>query len=94
MLFQILRRIASWSQVGFILSLGAKHLNFKNKVLAYGNEAVLSFYRLRQTVILLVGRNVILLSMSIPLKYLITSTSSFVSIIALYELHTKSINAG
>jgi len=33
--------IASWSWVVFILSLGARYLNFNNKVLAYGNEAVL-----------------------------------------------------
>jgi hypothetical protein len=40
-LFQIVMSIASWSWVVFILSLGARYLNFNNKVLAYGNEAVL-----------------------------------------------------
>ena len=76
----------------FILGLGAKHLNFDNKVRAYGNEAVLPFYILHQTKILLVGWYVIPLEISIPLKYLIISTSSFVMIMSLYELLVKRIN--
>lgn len=92
-LFQIVWSIASWSWVVFVLGLGAKHLNFNNKVLAYANEAVLPFYILHQTIILLVGWYVIPTDMSIPLKYLIISTSSFVMIIALYELLIKRIDA-
>ncbi len=92
-LFQIVWSIASWSWVVFVLGLGAKHLNFNNKVLAYANEAVLPFYILHQTIILLVGWYVIPLKISIPVKYLIISTSSFVMIIALYELLIKRLNA-
>jgi hypothetical protein len=84
--------IASWSYVFFILSLGVKHLDFNNRVLAYGNEAVLPFYKLHQTVILLVGWYIIPLSMFIPLKYLTISTSSFVMIMSLYALLVKWIN--
>jgi hypothetical protein len=92
-LFQIVWSIASWSWVVFVFSLGAKYLNFNNKVLAYANEAVLPFYILHQTMILLVGWYVIPIEMSIPLKYMIISTSSFVLIMALYELLIKRINA-
>ena len=91
-LFQIVWSIGSWSWVVFILGLGAKHLNFNNKVRAYGNEAVLPFYIFHQTIILLVGWYVIPLKISIPLKYLIISTSSFVMIMSLYELLVKRIN--
>jgi glucan biosynthesis protein C len=92
-LFQIIMGIANWSWVVFILSLGAKYLNFNHKVLAYGNEAVLPFYILHQTIILLVGWYVIPLNLSIPLKYLIISPISFVLIMALYELLVRRVNA-
>jgi glucan biosynthesis protein C len=90
-LFQIIWSTASWSWIVFILSVGAKYLNFNHKVLAYANEAVLPFYVLHQTVLLLVGWYVIPLSMPILLKYLIISTSSFVLIMATYELLIKRI---
>ncbi len=54
-LFQILWSITCWSAVVFMLSLGAKYLNFTNRTLAYANEAVLPFYLLHQTVILCIG---------------------------------------
>ena len=87
------RALASLSWVVFVLSLGAKYLNFNNKILAYTNEAVLPFYILHQTIILLMGWYVIPTEMSIPLKYLIISASSFVLIMALYELLIKRISA-
>jgi glucan biosynthesis protein C len=93
LLFQIVWSIASWSWVVFVLAVGATYLNFNNKVLVYANEAVLPFYILHQTIILLAGWYVIPARMSIPLKYLIISTSSFVVIMALYELFIKRINA-
>jgi len=92
-LFQIVWSIASLSWVVFVLSLGVKYLNFNNKILAYANEAVLPFYILHQTIILLMGWYVIPTEMSIPLKYLIISTSSFALIMALYELLIKRIRA-
>ncbi len=91
-LVQMVWSIASWSWVVFVLGLGAKHLNFNNKLRAYGNEAVLPFYIFHQTIILLVGCYIIPLNMPIPLKYLIISTSSFVLIMSLYELLVKRIN--
>jgi glucan biosynthesis protein C len=91
-LFQVVWSTASWSWIVLVLSLGAKHLNFNNKVLSYANAAVLPFYVLHQTVILLVGRYVIPLRMSILPKYLIISASSFVLILAIYEVLIKRIN--
>jgi peptidoglycan/LPS O-acetylase OafA/YrhL len=91
-LFQIVWSITSWSAVVFILSLGAKYLNFNNKVLVYGNEAVLPFYLLHQTVILCVGWFVIRWDMGIVPKYLIIAMVSFALIIALYELLIRRFN--
>ena len=91
-LFQIVWTITSWSAVVFMLSLGAKYLNFNNKVLAYANEAVLPFYLLHQTVILCVGWFVIGLAIGILPKYIIIAAVSFVLIMALYELLIRPFN--
>jgi len=91
-LFQIIRGIANWSWVVFILSLGARYLNFNNKVVTYGNDAVLPFYILHQTIIFIVGWFVIPWDIGILPKYLINSVVSFVLIMALYELLIKRFN--
>lgn len=91
-LFQILWTIVSWSAVVFMLSLGAKYLNFNNKVLAYSNEAVLPFYLLHQTVILCVGWFVIRWTIGIVPKYLIIAVVSFALIMALYQLLVRPFN--
>jgi glucan biosynthesis protein C len=91
-LFHILWSIASLSWIVFILSLGARYLNFGHKVLAYANEAVMPFYLLHQTVILIVGWWIIPLEWPIPLKYLVISIGSFALIMALYELLIRRIN--
>ena len=90
--YQIVYSIASWSAVVFILSLGAKYLNFNNKVLAYANEAVLPFYLLHQTIILCVGWFVIPLEMGILPKYLIIVVVSFALIMGIYELFIRRFN--
>ncbi|UCF17098.1 MAG: acyltransferase [Phycisphaerales bacterium] len=85
-LYQIVWSIASWSAVAFVLSLGAKHLNFDHKILAYGNEAVLPFYLFHQTVILLVGFFVIRWDIGILPKFLLVTVISLPVILVLYQL--------
>ena len=91
-IFHILWSIASMSWIVFILSLGAKYLNFNHKILTYANEAVMPFYLLHQTLILIVGWYIIPLDLPVLLKYLLISTGSFVLIIAVYEIFIKRIN--
>ena len=66
--------------------------NFDNKVVKYGNEAVLPFYILHQTIILIVGWFVIPWGIGILPKYLIILVVSFVLIMAVYELLIRRIN--
>ena len=91
-LYQIIWGIASWSAVVYILSLGARYLNFNHKVLAYGNEAVLPFYLFHQTIILVVGFFVIRWNLGIFPKLLIVAVISFPLILALYELLVRRFN--
>jgi len=90
--FQLAASLGSISWIIFFLSMGAKYLNHKSKKIAYCNEAILPFYILHQTMILLVGRFIIHSKLSIPVKYIIISIISFALIFALYEFLIKRIN--
>lgn len=91
-LFETIMAIGRWSWIVFVLSLGAKYLNFQHKLLAYGNEAVLPFYIFHQTIILCVGWFVIRWDMGILPKYLIIAVTSFVVIMGLYEILVRRFN--
>jgi hypothetical protein len=91
-IYQIVSSIVSFSAVVFMLSLGARYLNFNHKMLAYGNEAVLPFYLFHQTIILIVGFFVIRWNIGILPKLLIVTVISFSLILILYELLVKPFN--
>jgi len=91
-LFQIIVSVGNWGAVVFMLSLGAKYLNFKSKTLTYSNEAILPFYILHQTIILAVGWYVVRWNMGILPKFLIISALSLVIIMALYEGLVRHFN--
>ncbi|MFC2071330.1 acyltransferase family protein [Chloroflexota bacterium] len=84
--------LRSWFFVIAILGFGSRYLNFNNRFLGHANEAVLPFYILHQTVIIIIGFFVIQLSTDIAPKYLIITTASFITIMAIYELVVKRIN--
>jgi glucan biosynthesis protein C len=91
-LYQITWSITSWSSVVFMLSLGAKYMRSNNRILAYGNEAVLPFYIFHQTIILCVGWFILSWNMGIFLKFLIVAVISFVLIVGLYEGLVRRFN--
>jgi glucan biosynthesis protein C len=83
--------VVSWSAVVFILGLGAKYLNRSNRLLVYGNEAVLPFYLFHQTVILIVGWFVLPWDIDNVAKYFIIAAVSFPAILLLYEVFVRRI---
>jgi glucan biosynthesis protein C len=83
---EFLRAFVSWLWIVAILGFGSKYLNFNNKILKYANEAVMPFYILHQTVILTIGFYVTNRSMGILTKYFVICISSFITIMAIYEL--------
>ncbi len=87
-----LRSFNSWLWLMAILGLGSKYLNFDNKVLTYTRAAVLPFYILHQTVIVIIGFYIANWDTSIMIKYLTLSTLSFAVIIMIYELLIKRVN--
>ena len=84
--------LRSWLFIMAILGFGSRYLNFNNRFLGYANEAVLPFYILHQTIILIIGFFVLQWSMGIAPKYFIITTSSFIVITIIYELLVRRIN--
>jgi len=90
--FSFLRAFNSWCWLIAILGFGSIYLNFNNRVLKYAGEAVLPFYILHQSVIIVIGYFIIGWTAPVALQYLFLTTASFVAIMALYELFVRRIN--
>ncbi len=91
--FQFTMSVNAWCWMVVILSFAFKYLNFDCRFLRYSKEFVLPFYILHQSLILWFGWYIIPLQLSIPTKYLLIGTLSFVSIVATYELLIKRFGA-
>lgn len=92
-LFQCTWTINGWSAVALLIGFGAVYLKSENRVLDYGNEAVLPFYLIHQTIILCVGYFVIKWDMGILSKFLIITPISLILVLAPYELLVRRFNA-
>jgi glucan biosynthesis protein C len=82
----------AWCWVLAIFGFGMKHLNFRTPVLQHANEAVLPFYILHQPVLLCVGYFAVQWAIPDLLKWVIIFPTSFVVIVALYELLVRRFN--
>ncbi|MFC2040777.1 acyltransferase family protein [Chloroflexota bacterium] len=87
-----LKSLRAWCWIIAILGFGSRFLNFNNRFLGYATEAVLPFYILHQTIILIIGFFVVQWSMGIAPKYFIICTTSFAAIMAIYEILVRRIN--
>jgi hypothetical protein len=85
-LFHIMWAVTTWSWLMFFLGAGKAFLNFQNTWLRRLNEAVMPFYMLHQTIILLIGFQIIQWNINAWFKYIAISSTSFVVIIAIYYL--------
>jgi hypothetical protein len=92
LVMSVIRGILCWAWLVAICGFASRHLRFSNGFLKYANEAVLPFYILHQTVILTIGFYVLRLDTRLWLEYLIIAGSSFVTIMALYELFIRRLN--
>ncbi len=89
---QIAQAALSWCLLISFINLGRRVFNFKNGFLTYASEAVLPFYILHQTVIIIVGSYVVRWELNPALKYLVIILVSFTSVMALYDLLIRRIN--
>lgn len=91
MFFYILWVINSWSWIFFFLGIGTKFLNLKNKLLSYASEAVLPFYLLHQTIILLVGYVVVQWNAGMFIKFIVVTIGSLILTVGLYEFLVRRL---
>ena len=88
----LVQAMGAWGWLLAILGFGSRFLNRNNRFLTYTNEAVLPFYLLHQTVIIVIGFYVVQWNTSVGLKYLTISATSFVAIMLIYEFLVRRIN--
>ncbi|WP_312337125.1 acyltransferase family protein [Anaerospora hongkongensis] len=75
---------STWFCLMFFLGIGKSTMNFRRDWLYNLNEAVMPFYMLHQTIILVIGFQIIQWPVGAVVKYIIISISSFAAIAAVY----------
>ncbi len=85
------RSFNSWTWLIAIVGFGGRRLNFETGFLLRAREAVLPFYILHQTVIVVLGYYLIAWSAQAPVKYLTLASSSFLIILLIYEFGVRRI---
>jgi hypothetical protein len=81
-----LKAISSWAFLIVILGFARRYLNRPAGFLSYGNRAVLPFYVLHQTVIVLIGYLILDWNPSLGVKFLALLLSSFATIMVIYHI--------
>jgi hypothetical protein len=84
-LFGLMRGLNTWAWLVAFMGLAARYLNFSNPTLEYANQAVLPFYILHQTVIVVIGFFLASAPLGVPLKYAVLALVSLAIILGLYE---------
>jgi glucan biosynthesis protein C len=78
--------LMGWGWALSVLSLAMARLNFSNRWLAYGNEAIMPFYLFHQPVIIVIAYFVVQWDLGVLLKLLVVVLGSFAVSIGLVEL--------
>jgi len=83
--------VNAWCWTVLVLFVGMRFLDFSNKWLRYGQEAVLPFFVVHQPVIIVIAFFVVQWSAGIPIKMLTVVLGSFAVSVGLYELVIRRI---
>jgi peptidoglycan/LPS O-acetylase OafA/YrhL len=84
--------LCSWTWIMVWLGHGMQGLNFSTPFLRYANEAVLPFYVMHQSVLLVVGYFVVRWPVSDLAKFLIIGVGSLAIILGFYEFAIRRVN--
>jgi peptidoglycan/LPS O-acetylase OafA/YrhL len=83
--------IDAWCWSLFMLFIGMRFLDFSNKWLQYGQEAIVPFYLLHQPVIIVIAFYVVQWQAGVTVKMLAVIVGSFVVTLGIYELLVRRI---
>jgi glucans biosynthesis protein C len=84
--------LLAWLWLIGLLGLGQRFMNFSNPFLVYGNEAVLPFYILHHTIILIIRLPVLGWNKGVSVKFIVAAVISFIVITAIYEVLVRRLN--
>ncbi|GMV34414.1 MAG: acyltransferase [Anaerolineales bacterium] len=84
--------LSACSLLPAFLGLGMQYLNFTNPFHKYANEAVMGFYILHQTVLLVIGYFVVNWAIPDFAKWAVIFVSSFAAIMTIYEFLIRRVN--
>lgn len=90
--FGLLFLIGSWSWMLAFIGFAGAYLKRSTPLLAHANEAVLPFYIMHQTVLLVVGYFVLPWRIPDPAKWLVIAVISFAAVMAMYEFAVRRSN--
>jgi glucan biosynthesis protein C len=90
-LFWTLVTVAGWSWTAFMLFVGMRFLDSRNRWLEYGQEAVVPFYVLHQPVIVAIAFYVVQWQAGVTAKMSAVVLTSFLVTVAIYELLLRRV---
>ncbi len=83
--------ICGWCWTAFTLFIGMRFLNFSNRLLRYGQEAIVPFFVLHQPVIIAIAYFVVQLNAALVPKLLMVVIGSFLVSLALYQFVIRRV---
>jgi glucan biosynthesis protein C len=86
-----LRSLVCFGWICTLLGFAKNNLNYTNKFLKYGNEAVLPFYIIHQPVIVFIGYFIVQSQLSIGLKYVVIAVVSLSIVMFCYEFLIRRV---
>jgi glucans biosynthesis protein C len=91
--YELIRTTLVWAILVFLLFVGIRFLNFRNRFLDYASEAVMPFYVLHHPVIVIIGFYVIQWSTNLWIKHAVITLTALVVTVALYEVGVRHFPA-
>jgi surface polysaccharide O-acyltransferase-like enzyme len=83
--------VCGWCWAAFTLFIGVRFLNSSNRLLSYGQQAIVPFFVVHQPVIIVIAYFVVQLNAALVPKLLIVVIGSFVVSLALYQLVIRRV---
>lgn len=85
--------VNSWCWTMFMMYIGMRYLDFRNKWLEYGGEMIMPFFLVHQPVIIVIAYYVVQWDVNLWFKLMVVVLSSFAISVGLYELVFKRAGA-
>jgi S-formylglutathione hydrolase FrmB len=90
--YRLMNNVQIWMWLLAALGFGRRYLSFNHPVLRYATEAVYPFYILHQTIIIILAYHLAYVNRSIPVKFALVASSTFLIMWLLYVFAIRPWN--